>query len=133
MDEYQALSSGKLSLVNISLLPIFGQSLLPSTRIQLKYLAKKNLTMCILSKILTQEEHPLYHLRMLCSSSHLSMFWQDIYCLDADGSLVDAALLAAVAALAHRTFLLPFKCFQMLRVSSCLLFKQCAFFSSSVS
>jgi hypothetical protein len=26
---------------------------------------------------------------------------QDVYCLDADGSLLDAALLASVAALAH--------------------------------
>ena len=34
MHECQALSSGKLSLVNTSLLPIFGQSLLPSTKIQ---------------------------------------------------------------------------------------------------
>lgn len=32
---------------------------------------------------------------------HTFNIWQDIYCLDADGSLFDAALLAAVAAFSH--------------------------------
>ena len=53
MHECQALSSARLSLVNTSLTPIlFRQRLLPSTTIQLKELAKKNLTECILSKML---------------------------------------------------------------------------------
>ena len=36
MYEWQEYSSGKLSLVDTSFLPIFGQSLPPSTKIQLK-------------------------------------------------------------------------------------------------
>lgn len=35
-----------------------------------------------------------------CCSQFFSLL-QDVYCLDADGSLLDAGLLAAVAALAH--------------------------------
>jgi hypothetical protein len=44
--------SGNLSVTQTLLLPIFRQSLLSSTKIQLKYLAKKNLTKCMLSKML---------------------------------------------------------------------------------
>ena len=41
MYEWQEYSSGKLSLVDTSFLPIFGQSLPPSTKIQLKSPCKK--------------------------------------------------------------------------------------------
>ena len=50
MHEYQAMSTGKLSLVET--LPVFGQTLLPSTKIQLLHLGKNNFTECILFKML---------------------------------------------------------------------------------
>ena len=53
----------------------------------------------------------IYHVNIvlalvICSVSLMAftiLAWQDIYCLNADGSLFDAALLSAVAALAHCT------------------------------
>jgi len=45
---------------------------------------------------------------------------QDVYCLDADGSLLDAALLAAVAALMHCKS--KFSCSLMYFISLCVHF-----------
>ena len=66
MHDCQALLSGKLSLVYTSFI-IADLSLDEAFTYvnKLKYLAKKNLTECILSKMIIKGDHPLHHLRML--------------------------------------------------------------------
>lgn len=52
------MSCGRLSLVNTSLLPIIKQILLPPTEIQLKELAKKNLTRTLTTPLKNTMEAP---------------------------------------------------------------------------